>query len=1047
MRFDENCHVIKRDGQKQEVCFEKIEARIRRLCADLPHVDVAKMAVKTAAGIFTGVQTTELDQLASETAAYHSTEHPDYDKLAVRLSISNLQKQTARHRSFVDTMRLEYNFINPKTKEHAPQISRETLDICEKYETELNNAIVHERDFNYSFFGLRTLQNSYLTKQNGQIIETIQYRLMRKSIGIHGDDLPAILESYDLMSNMMFTHGTPTWFNAGTRFNNMSSCYLSAVDDCISSIYDSLKRCALMSKSAGGIGLSISRIRATGSYIKSTDGHSNGIVPMLKNFNATARYVDQCFVAGTLVRTSNTDYGSYKQIQDIQPGDYVTSHLGNQCKVKELVVHEGVVNPNLLNISTPYGTVTVTEEHTFYAIILPSYLRKLDTMEVDWYGDIIQRLERGILKPEWLTLDQLTPGDLICTPIYNEDSYYEPLESSFNIILNIEKGPTNYTGPLYDLEVEQDESYVTPVGSVHNGGGKRKGAIAVYLEPWHADIKQFLLLKNNNGSDEVRCRDLYYGLWVPDLFYRRVEENGNWSLFCPNEAPGLVDVWGKEFEELYCKYEATPGLAREVLPARNLMALICTAQCETAMPYMLNKDQCNAKSNHQHLGTITNSNLCTEIIEKCDPYQETAVCNLATIALPRFVDPSKRHRFDFESFSKVVHVMVRNLNKIIDRNYYPVEEAKVSNLRHRPIGIGVQGLHDLFLSLGMVYTCKKARNLNKKIFAALYYAALDESCRLAEKYGPHESYAGSPVSKGILQFDMWGVEPDSDFLPWAELKARIAQFGVRNSLLVAPPPTASTSQILGNSESFEPYSSNLYVRSVLSGSFVVVNRFLVDDLSKLGLWDSAMRDQIIAYKGSIQYIDAIPPKIKKRYRTAWEISNKDLIEMARDRSVYIDQSHGLNMFMEEATIGKFSAIHMYAWRQGLKTGMYYGHSRPAADGINFALDNDLRQAASEKKAESKRKTKSPVVSEPKRRKVDAALAEPEGEVAILQVREDDSSARVAPFALSEENAVRPAVTLPASLLASVPTLTTQSKVDLEELAQYIGVETGCTSCQ
>lgn len=1031
MRFDDNCYVLKRDGEKQEVCFEKIEGRIRRLCLDLKNVDVAKMAVKTAAGIFPGVHTRELDRLAAETAAYHSTEHPDYDKLAVRLAVSNLQKETQRGRNFVDTMRLEYNYINPKTRQHSPQISQETLDICNKYEAELNAAIVGERDYNYSFFGLRTLENSYLTKQNNEFIETIQYRLMRKSIGIHGDDLPAILESYDLMSKMMFTHGTPTWFNAGTILNNMSSCYLTAVDDCIDSIYDCLKKCALMSKSAGGIGLSISRIRATGSYIKSTDGHSNGIVPMLKNFNSTARYVDQCFTAETLVLLPQH---RYRQISQLEPGDMVIGSSGKACRVKQVVVHNVEDSTNALFVlSTDDGSVNVTSEHDFLAVSMPDYLINLDYTKIDWENDIHPRLEKGLLKREWLAVSELKPGDLICTPfidaITNDDKH------GYNIVTSIEPCQGSYSGPLYDLEVETDESYVVPVGIVHNGGGKRKGAIAIYIEPWHADIKQFLLLKNNNGADEVRCRDLYYGLWVPDLFYKRVEENGNWSLFCPNEAPGLVDVWGQEFEELYCRYEATPGLAREVLPARTLMALICTAQCETAMPYMLNKDHCNAKSNHKHLGTITNSNLCTEIVEKCDPYDEIAVCNLATIALPKFVDSSKPHRFDFEAFSKVVHVMVRNLNKIIDRNYYPVAQAKVSNLRHRPIGIGVQGLHDVFLSLGYDYTSRKARDLNRKIFAALYYAALDESCRLAEQLGPYESYAGSPVSQGILQFDMWGVEPES-FLPWQELRDRIAQFGVRNSLLIAPPPTASTSQILGNSESFEPYSSNIYVRSVLSGSFVVVNRFLVDDLSQLGLWNNAMRDQIIAYKGSVQYIDSIPAKIKKRYRTAWEISNRDLIDMARDRSVYIDQSHGLNMFLEQPTVGKFSAIHMHAWKQGLKTGMYYGHSRPAVDGINFALDHELRQAATEKKAEQKRKTKSPETSEPKRRKIEPSTSD------ILQVQVDETSI---PLSAPADGQARPAIKLPEFLLPKAPA---QQQVDLEELAQYIGTkDPGCTSCQ
>lgn len=952
MRFDSNYYVIKRNGQHQEVSTEKIETRIHRLSKDLV-VDVAMISVKTAAGIFPGVKTSELDRLAAETAAYHSTQHPDYDKLAVRIAISNLHKQTQR--TFAETMRLQYDYRHPRTKKHAPQISEETLTIAEKYHQELENAMHYERDFEYTFFGLRTLERSYLKKQGGEFIERIQHMLMRYIIGIHGDDLPSIFESYDLISRRIFTHATPTLFNSGTKMPQMSSCFLLTMDDSIDNIYDTLKRCAMLSKGAGGIGVSVSRIRATGSYIEGTDGESNGLVPMLRNFNATARYVDQCFTAETFVRVYSEDpnglqfpSGKWKYISEIEESDLVIGKSGQPCAVKKILKHPQ--ESKLVSLATTTGTVCVTEGHDFLAVRLDAQLRELPELGgAAWKDVVVPRLEAGLLKLEWIIVEELEAGDLIAHPLGNTKEEWS--DYSFGRVWGLSDLGDVYTGPLYDLEVETDTSYCVAAGIAHNGGGKRKGAIAIYLEPWHADIEQFLMLKNNNGNEESRCRDLYYGLWVPDLFYKRVAEDGPWSLFCPNEAPGLVDCWGQEFEQLYLKYESTPNKARKVMPARKLMELICTAQIENAMPYMLNKDHCNAKSNHQHLGTITNSNLCTEIVQKCDPYQEVSVCNLATVSLPMCVNESKPFGFDFDMLASVTRHMVRNLNRVIDRNYYPIPESRRSNMVHRNIGVGVQGFHDAILALGLPYASKESKVLNEKIFATLYYAALDESCRLAEHDGPYGSFYNSPTSKGILQYDMWNVKPDPMW-PWEQLKERINKFGLRNSLLIAPPPTASTSQILGNSESFEPYTSNIFVRSVLSGSFVILNKFLVRDLSRLGLWNNEMKEQIIAFKGSVQHIDSIPDDIKLRYKTAWEISNKDLIKMARRRGFYICQSHGLNVFLEQPTVGKFSAIHMYAWRKGLKTGMYYGHSRPATDGISFTTDHHLRQAAAEKMEQS-----------------------------------------------------------------------------------------------
>lgn len=967
MRFDSNSYVIKRNGEHQEVSTEKIETRIHRLSKDLV-VDVAKMVVKTAAGIYPGVQTSELDRLAAETAAYHSTEHPDYDKLAVRVAVSNLHRQTQR--SFVETMRLQFNYVHPRSKKRAPQISEETMQIAEKYATELESAIHYERDFDYTFFGLRTLERSYLKKQNGQVIERIQHLLMRCSIGIHGDDLPAILETYDLWSRRLFTHATPTLFNSGTEKNQMSSCFLLTMDDSIENIYDTLKRCAMLSKGAGGIGLSVSRIRATGSYIEGTDGESNGLVPMLRNFNSTARYVDQCFVAGTWVLMGD---GQWKAINQIKSGEQVIGKSGAACTVKEVLAHTPEVREPLVVLTTELGRVVVTSEHQFLAVSIPAFLmleHEGRTLEQIWTEHVIPRLKSGLLEPDWLTPEQLRVGDLLCHPADKDHQACVWNGFSYSVLTGIaDVVSQSYTGPLYDLEVEGDTSYVVAVGVAHNGGGKRKGAIAIYLEPWHADIEAFLLLKNNNGNEELRCRDLYYGLWMPDLFYRRVEEDGVWSLFCPKEAPGLVDNWGPKFEELYLRYENTPGLARKVMPARKLEELICLANIENAMPYILNKDHCNARSNHQHLGTITNSNLCTEIVEFSDPNHEVAVCNLATVALPMCV---KDGVFDFNQLADISRLMVRNLNKVVDRNYYPIPETRNSNLAHRPIGLGVQGLHDAMLMLHLAYESPQARELNIQIFATLYYAALDESCKLAEKLGPYASYPGSPVSKGLLQFDMWGVQPHPMW-PWDELRARIAKFGVRNSLLIAPPPTASTSQILGNSESFEPYTSNIYVRKVLSGTYPVVNRFLVADLSALGLWNTEMKDLIVAYKGSVQNIDTIPEVIKERYKTAWEISNKSLIDMARDRSCYIDQSHGLNVFLEVPSVGKISSIHRYTWQQGLKTGTYYFHSRPAGDGIGFSLDHRLRQKVMEKLEEKRAQESSAGAAQrAKRQKIDEA---------------------------------------------------------------------------
>ena len=752
-------YVVKRDGRREAVKFDKITARIKKLCYGLnPLVAPEKVAMKVIEGLFDGVTTSELDNLAAEVAATNTITHPDYALLASRIAVSNLHKNTKK--SFSETIKDLYEYIDPKTGQKAPLISDEVYKIIDKNADVLDSTIIYDRDFRYDFFGFKTLERSYLLKLKGQVAERPQQMIMRVAVGIHKEDLDSAIETYNYMSEGWFTHATPTLFNSGTPKPQMSSCFLLATkEDSIPGIYDTLKQCAQISQSAGGIGLSIHDIRATGSYIKGTNGTSNGIVPMLRVFNDTARYVDQ-------------------------------------------------------------------------------------------------------------------------------------------------------------------------------GGGKRKGSFAIYMEPWHADVFDFLDLRKNHGKEEQRARDLFYAFWTPDLFMKRVEENGDWTLMCPHECPGLSDTYGKKFEKLYKKYESE-GKGRKTIKAQELWFKILESQIETGTPYMLYKDAANEKSNQKNLGTIKSSNLCTEIIEYTSP-DEVAVCNLASIALPKFVIDGK---FDFEKLFKVTYRVTRNLDKVIDANYYPVPEARNSNMRHRPIGIGVQGLADAFILMRQAFESEEARQLNKDIFETIYYAALTASKDLAIEKGTYESYKGSPVSQGILQFDMWNVKP-SDRWEWDLLREEIQKNGVRNSLLLAPMPTASTAQILGNNECFEPYTSNIYTRRVLSGEFIIVNKHLLRDLVKLGIWDDRLKNKLMASNGSIQNIDEIPDNIKNLYKTAWEISQKVLLDMAADRGAFIDQSQSLNIFMENANFAKLTSMHFYGWKAGLKTGMYYLRTKSATDAIKFTLDKE-----------------------------------------------------------------------------------------------------------
>ncbi|MEJ1221639.1 ribonucleoside-diphosphate reductase subunit alpha [Sediminicola sp. 1XM1-17] len=765
--------VVKRDGRKEPMMFDKITARVRKLCYGLNSlVDPVKVAMRVIEGLYDGVTTSELDNLAAEIAATMTTTHPDYAKLAARISISNLHKNTKK--SFSETMKDLYVYVNPRTGKKAPLLSDEVYKVIEENAETLDSTIIYNRDFGYDYFGFKTLERSYLLKLNGKIAERPQHMLMRVSIGIHLNDLESAIETYELMSKKYFTHATPTLFNAGMPKPQMSSCFLLAMkDDSIDGIYDTLKQTAKISQSAGGIGLSIHNIRATGSYIAGTNGTSNGIVPMLQVFNDTARYVDQ-------------------------------------------------------------------------------------------------------------------------------------------------------------------------------GGGKRKGSFAIYVEPWHADIFEFLDLKKNHGKEEMRARDLFYAMWIPDLFMKRVEANEEWTLMCPNECPNLFNTHSDEFEALYLKYEAE-GKGRKTIRARELWEKILESQIETGTPYMLYKDAANRKSNQKNLGTIRSSNLCTEIMEYTSP-DEVAVCNLASIALPMFV---KNGDFDHKELFRVTKRVTKNLNRVIDRNYYPVKEAENSNMRHRPVGLGVQGLADAFIMLRLPFTSEEAKKLNQEIFETLYFAAVTASMEQAKEEGPYSTYEGSPMSKGEFQYNLWGIKDEelSGRWDWAKLRKEVKKSGVRNSLLVAPMPTASTSQILGNNECFEPYTSNIYTRRVLSGEFIVVNKHLLEDLVNLGLWNENVKQELMRANGSVQDIEGIPEDIKELYKTVWELSMKDIIDMSRHRGYFIDQSQSLNLFMENANYSKLTSMHFYAWKSGLKTGMYYLRTKAAVDAIKFTLDNSKKQEAPAKELE------------------------------------------------------------------------------------------------
>ena len=1113
--------MIKRDGSRQKVLYDKITARIANLCDNLnpDYIIPEQLTQKVVAGLYPGVTTSELDELAAQTAAYNTTRHPDFAILASRISVSNLHKTTKD--KFSEVVADLRAYIHPVTGKPAPLIAEDVAEIVAANAERLDAAVRYERSFEYDYFGFKTLERSYLLKMNDKIAERPQQMLMRVAVGIHKDDLDAAIETYDLLSGKWFIHASPTLFNAGTPKPQCSSCFLIHMkEDSIEGIYDTLKVCAQISKCAGGIGINVHNIRASGSYIAGTNGSSNGLVPMLRVFNNTARYVDQCFLPETIIHTSDGPVA----IKDTVPGQLVLTAAGNMRPIEKVLEHN--YEGEMLQVSIKYAVepVTVTPQHQVLAL-------KEQALGLN-YDVLRTRLTSKYASPEMVDASELRVGDFLCFPVptgddeqdiaglttedawfyglllgdgwvgpqgsglslgltdkdesvraralaylesreihvtidehaetnnvhylwsthapgfmFTRDQVYDEtnekiidpaffrlpkdkLLAIFNgvfdadgcileevtlemsskpviegmrhmlmrcgiltsgyvrdgrgtYVLRIPRVPeimamypgapagkyadylvhdgmmytritdidmTEYAGPVYDYEVADEHTYVTNMGAVHNGGGKRKGAFAIYLEPWHADIFGFLELKKNHGTEEMRARDLFYGLWVPDLFMERVKTGGMWSLMCPHECPGLSDVHSEEFNELYTSYEAE-GRYREQVPAQKLWFAILEAQSETGTPYMLYKDSCNRKSNQKNLGTIKSSNLCTEIIEYTAP-DEVAVCNLASIALNRFVDAENK-TFDFEQLARVVKVATRNLNKIIDLNYYPVEEAERSNLRHRPIGIGVQGLADVFILMRFPFDSPEAAALNRDIFETMYFAALEASTELAEAHGPYETFEGSPASQGILQFDMWGVDPTNDRHDWDGLKARIVANGLRNSLLLAPMPTASTSQILGNNECIEPYTSNMYMRRVLSGEFQLVNKHLLRDLVDRGLWSDDLKTLIIAHGGSVQNIDVIPDDLKALYKTAWELKQRVLVDMATSRGAFIDQSQSFNVFFAQPSFGKLSSLHFHAWESGAKTGMYYLRSQGAAEAIQFTVDKSKVAQMSKEEIEAK----------------------------------------------------------------------------------------------
>lgn len=1043
-------NVKKRDGTIESVSFDKVLRRISKLSEDLS-LNCHEIAQRICSRIYDGVSTHELDELTAQLCSSRIAENPDYDKLASRIIISNHQKKTSP--SFSET-------VNLLASNSFKVISDDLVKIIETHKDKLNSHIDYSRDYLFDYFGFKTLERSYLMRKEDRIVERPQHMLMRVALGIHGWDIKDALETYDYMSTKRFIHATPTLFNYGTPRPQGSSCFLLHMnDDSIAGIYDSLSECAAISKYAGGIGLHIHNIRAKNSVIRGTNGKSDGIVPMLRVFNSTARYVNQCFSPETLIYTSK----SIKPISKITPGERVITRDGTFRQVLE-VTKRTMMNKLLFRIDTPLSLnpIFVTKEHEICVMRLnaedeyeecfvschdlfgdidetyvgyPKYAFDRNVADDDFHPKEYHALGLTVRNHGWndsihkaliescylasrestteFLRGRIFESDFVDgkTVVYNLDASEahflrymlykvgvfcsgttkdnDRCEIEFNnsehfkgILQLKEFVPKNvlekdgmywtpitsiqeilYDGTVYDLNVEDNHNYtVANLGLVHNSG-KRNGSIAVYLEPWHADIRKFLEMRKNHGNEEERARDLFYALWIPDLFMRRVKNNEMWSLMCPDQCPGMSDVYGEEFEELYERYERE-GRYIEQIKAQTLWINILESQIETGTPYMLYKDSVNRKSNQSNLGTIKSSNLCCEIVEYTSP-DEIAVCNLASLCLPSFVKTNQEggKAYDFDELGKAVGILTKNLNKIIDKNFYPLEKARRSNLRHRPIALGVQGLSDTYMMMRFPYESEEAQQLNRDIFETIYYHAVEMSMRIAQKRaeaksqentdydlranefdrlegaypGAYSTFEGSPLSEGRFQFDMWGVTP-SDRYDWQGLRTKIKEWGVRNSLFVAPMPTASTAQIMGFTESFEVPTSNIFTRNTMAGNFIVVNKYLMRDLIERGLWSTSMKEKILLAEGSIGGIEEIPQDIRDLYKTSWEIKQRVYIDQAKDRGAFVCQSQSMNLFIDNPTLNKMNSVHFYAWESGLKTGMYYLRTKPRASAQRFSID-------------------------------------------------------------------------------------------------------------
>ena len=944
----EEMYVTKRNGKTEIISFDKILRRLRRLGVEANlKINYTTLTMKVIDQLYDKIPSTKIDELSADQCASLASTHPDYNTLAGRIVVSNHHRSTSA--SFSKVMRQLYDFKDGHGT-NCPMISKELYQLVCAKSKELDTICKYERDYLVDYFGFKTLERSYLMKVNRVTVERPQHMWLRVSLGIHGDNLDAARETYEAMSQKYFTHATPTLFNAGTPRPQLSSCFLLSMEsDSIDGIFNTLKDCANISKWAGGIGLHIHNIRAQGSHIRGTNGSSNGIVPMLRVFNNTAKYVDQCVMGDTLILTER----GYKPIRDIQEGDIVCNrsvpepgdfakesfylandtkglddsisisenmlHIEQKGRVARVVVHEpsSQLSNNILAIHTKptvdrpdsLGPLRITDKHPVYTIR---------------QEHVADPKSRG----EWIEAGQLMVGDRLVFGL-GRDSYRTIVK------IDLEKCDE----PLYDLEIDgSSPNYLTQTALLHNGGGKRNGSFAIYLEPWHSDIEMFLQMRKNHGDEELKARDLFYALWIPDLFMQRVKEGGKWTLMCPDECPGLADCYGDAFVELYTKYEQE-GRGRKTMIARDLWFQVLDAQMETGTPYILYKDACNEKSNQKNLGTIKSSNLCTEIVEYSSP-DETAVCNLASIGLPMFVNLETR-TYDLDHLHSIVKIATRNLNRVIDINFYPTEKTRRSNMRHRPIGLGVQGLADVFIQMGYPFYSDSAKELNRTIFETIYHAAVEQSIELAKVDGAYETFAGSPASKGELQFDMWSVIP-SDKYDWGAIRKDMQQYGMRNSLLVAPMPTASTSQILGFNECIEPITSNIYSRRTLAGEFILANKYLMADLIKLDLWNEKIKNNIIANNGSVQHIEVIPQEIRDKYKTVWEISMRDLIDMAADRGAYICQSQSLNLWLEDPNYNSLTSMHFYSWKKGLKTGIYYLRRRAKHQAQQFTIEPENR---------------------------------------------------------------------------------------------------------